>query len=56
MIVPTSTETWLAPDGRHAVATIEHHPGGDVVPVVYDLFSQMLTDLGYAPLKDEPTA
>lgn len=41
-------ETWIHPDGqRRAEIEIEVHRTGEVVPVTYELFEQMATDLGF---------
>ena len=51
MIVDTRTEPWRRPDGQIADVEIEvHHDGSEVVPVMYGLMAQMLTDLGFEHL------
>lgn len=48
MIVGTRTEAWLLPNGDRAEVQIEiHHDGGEIVPIHYALFAQMVTDLGF---------
>ncbi len=41
-------ETWIHPDGqRRADIEVEIHPTQEIVPVTYELFVQMVTDLGF---------
>jgi hypothetical protein len=53
VIVGTRTETWLLPNGDHAVVEIEiHHDGSEIVPLHHALFAQMVTDLGFKRAPD----
>ena len=49
------SETWIHPDGsRRAEITVEVHADGyEVVPVSYELFEQMVTDLGFTRGRSE---
>jgi len=50
-------ETWLHPvTKRRAEIEIEIHRTGEIVPVTYELFQQMVTDLGFERETPEPSA
>ena len=40
--------TWRKPNGQLAVVQVEvHHDSSEVVPLTYELFAQVLDDLGF---------